>query len=156
MDSLEKSLPELAKLLEQRLALVGQLAESLAASQVALGHNNAEAIARGAAHQAELCRQWSLLEEQLRAQAARRNLAICSVPSDAAEADRSAQLQAEWVALATRIRYLARVHRSLLRYMQRSLSTWSRVVATSAPTYSPAPNLATPAPPQTGESLCQA
>jgi hypothetical protein len=40
----------------------GKLAESMELSSLALARNDAEAIARGAAHQAELCRQWSCLE----------------------------------------------------------------------------------------------
>jgi hypothetical protein len=60
------SLPELSLLIEQRLALVRNLAESLEASTPALVRNDVEAIARGAAHQAELCRQWSHLEDELR------------------------------------------------------------------------------------------
>ena len=142
MNDLDNSLPELAKLLEQRLAVVGTLAESLEASRLALGRNDAEAIARGAAHQAELCRQWSRLEEQLRAQAARRRiLPVGAAFTASPEAERSAQLEAEWEALSTRIRYLTRVHWSLLRHMQRSLAVWNRVVASCAPTYSPAPGM---------------
>jgi len=138
MNDLHNSLPEVAKLFEQRIAVVGTLAESLEASRQALGRNDAEAIARGAAHQAELCRQWSQLEEQLRAQAARRRARpASSVAADSAEAERSAQLAAEWEALSKRIRYLTRVHWSLLRHMQRSLAVWNRVVAGCAPTYSP-------------------
>jgi len=143
MNDLDNSLPELAKLLEQRLAVVGTLAESLEASRLALGRNDAEAIARGAAHQAELCRQWSRLEEQLRAQAARRRILLASsIPAGPSEAERSAQLEAEWATLSTRIRYLTRVHWSLLRHMQRSLAVWNRVVASCAPTYSPSTGLA--------------
>jgi len=143
MNDLDNSLPELAKLLEQRLAVVGTLAESLEASRLALGRNDAEAIARGAAHQAELCRQWSRLEEQLRSQAGRRRaLGAPSVPAGSAEAERSAQIEAEWEALSKRIRYLTRVHWSLLRHMQRSLAVWNRVAASCALTYSPPASMA--------------
>ena len=152
MNDLDNSLPEFAKLLEQRLAVVGTLAESLEASRAALGKNDAEAIARGAAHQAELCRQWSLLEEQLRDRTARRRIWPVGVPADSAEAERSVRLKAEWEALAARIRYLTRVHCSLLRHMQRSLAVWSRVVASRAPTYTPAAGLMAPPPhPRAGE-----
>jgi len=159
MNDLDNPLPELAKLLEQRLAVVGTLAESLEASRLALGQNDAEAIARGAAHQAELCRQWSSLEEQLRAQAARRRIQPVGAASTASpEAERSAQLQTEWEALATRIRYLTRVHWSLLRHMQRSLAVWNRVVASCAVTYTPAVSTfcgwtgEAPVPPQSAEA----
>lgn len=153
MNDLDNSLPELAKLLGQRLAVVGTLAESLEASRLALGRNDAEAIARGAAHQAELCRQWSHLEEQLRAQAARRRIQPAgAAPADSPGAERSAQLEADWQALATRIRYLTRVHWSLLRHMQRSLAVWSRVAASCAPTYAPMAGLTAPQPhPRAGE-----
>ena len=50
MDNLETSLPELSKLIEQRLALLRSLAESLEFSSLALVQNDAEAIARGAGH----------------------------------------------------------------------------------------------------------
>src|SRR6202022_4479182 len=73
MDNNETSLPEFSKLIEQRLALLRSLAESLEGSSLALVQNDAEAIARGAAHQAELCRQWSALEEELRREAGGRS-----------------------------------------------------------------------------------
>jgi hypothetical protein len=142
MTDLNNSLPELGQLLEQRLAVVGTLAESLEASRFALGSNDAEAIARGAAHQAELCRQWSQLENELRLQGARRRTAQAhSATAGSPEETRSAQLASEWVALSARIRYLARVHWSLLRHMQRSLAVWNHVAASCAPTYAPARGL---------------
>jgi hypothetical protein len=136
MNPAANPLPELATLLAQRLALVGTLAISLEESRLALVRNDAEAIARGAAHQAELCRQWGNLEKQLRAQAAR-------LPSPAAapsDTQRSAELEAEWQALRRRIAYLTRVHCSLLRHMQRSLGILQRVVESCAATYVPAPS----------------
>ncbi len=139
MNDLNNSLPGFGKLLEQRLAVVGTLVESMERSRWALGRNDAEAIARGAAHQAELCRQWGRLENQLRAQAAQcRAVTGHDTSGDYPEAARSAELAAEWKALEKRIRYLARVHWSLLRHMQRSLAVWSRVAATCEPTYTPA------------------
>jgi len=138
MDDLDNSLPNLGKLLEQRLAVVGSLAESLEASRLAFRRNDAEAIARGAAHQAELCRHWSQLEDRLRSQAARlRRLPADHAPAEPPDTARSARLAAEWAALSTRIQYLTRVHRSLLRHMQRSLAVWNHVMAEYAPTYSP-------------------
>ena len=147
MDTIETALPELGKLIEQRLALLRSLAESLEISSLALVQNDAEAIARGAAHQAELCRQWSALEEELRREAGR-NL---SPPSAGASGDplqpnspttgRSARLQAEWETLEARIRYLTRVHWSLLRHLERSLAVLNRVVDSCAPTYTPDPGL---------------
>lgn len=134
MNDLDNSIPQLGELLEERLRVVGTLAESLEESRVALGKNDAEAIARGAAHQAELCRQWSRLEERLRTEAARRT------PSGAAgspEAERSAELQDEWRALDARIRYLMRVHASLLRHLERSLAVVGRIAASCATTYAP-------------------
>ena len=53
-------------LIPTRLQVLRELAQSLETSQLALAHNDAEKIARGAAHQAELCRRWSVLETQLR------------------------------------------------------------------------------------------
>jgi len=97
MDDIGTSLPELSKLIEQRLALLRSLAESLEGSTLALVRNDAEAIARGAAHQAELCRQWSRLEDELRREAGRRS---APPPVDASgnspETEHSARLQAEW------------------------------------------------------------
>ncbi len=149
MDNIDTSLPELSKLIEQRLALLRRLAESLEFSSLALVKNDAEAIARGAAHQAELCRQWSALEEALRHEVGRHS----SPPSAGApaqtnslqpnfpETEQSARLQAEWETLAARIRYLTRVHWSLLRHLERSLAVLNRVVDSCAPTYTPDPGL---------------
>jgi hypothetical protein len=144
MDNIETGLPELGKLIEQRLALVRSLAESLEFSSLALVQNDAEAIARGAAHQAELCRQWSALEEELRREAGRRS----APPSPSAGASgnsyktgQSARLQAEWETLEARIRYLTRVHWSLLRHLERSLAVLNRVVDSCATTYTPDPGL---------------
>jgi hypothetical protein len=150
MDNVDTSLPDLAKLaklIEQRLALVGTLAESLESSTPALGRNDAEAIARGAAHQAELCRQWSCLEDQLRRAAPRRSSIGSAAGSSAAtsatspEAERLAKLEAEWDTLGARIRYLTRVHWSLLRHLERSLAVLNRVVESCACTYTPDPSL---------------
>jgi hypothetical protein len=147
MDKIETSLPELSKLIEQRLALLRSLAESLEFSSLALVQNDAEAIARGAAHQAELCRQWSALEEELRREAGRRSVPPSAVASDTSlqtnsfQTGQSARLQAEWEMLAARIRYLTRVHWSLLRHLERSLAVLNRVVDSCAPTYTPDPGL---------------
>ena len=145
MADIDTSLPELSALIEQRLVLLRSLAESLEVSQLALVRNDAEAIARGAAHQAELCRQWGLLEEQLR------KAQQPSTPRTENGYDRSlnreysARFEAEWDALGARIRYLTRVHWSLLRHMQRSLAVLSRVVESCAPTYAaPGPGSSRP------------
>ncbi len=142
MADLDTSLPELNRLVEQRLALVRSLAESLEVGTPALVRNDAEGIARGAAHQAELCRQWNRLEEELRREAGRRSASLSAGASvDSAKAEHSARLQAEWEALSTRIRYLTRVHWSLLRHLQRSLAVLNRVVDSCALTYTPDPRL---------------
>jgi len=133
-DELDNSVSELGTLLGQRLELVGTLASSLEASRLALGRNDAEAIARGAAHQAALCRQWSCLEDQLRAEAAWRRALPGASPAIGSQ---SAQLVQEWATLSARIRYLTRVHWSLLRHMQRSLGILQRMVDSCAPTYTP-------------------
>jgi len=143
---IDTSLSEFSKLIEQRLALVRSLAESLESSSLALVRNDAEAIARGAAHQAELCRQWSCLEDELRRRARRRSAptaagATGKSPDDSRETGHSAHLQTEWQALGVRIRYLTRVHWSLLRHLERSLAVMNRVVDSCAPTYAPSPNL---------------
>jgi len=145
MGDIDTSLPELSRLIEQRLTLLRSLSESLESSSLALARNDAEAIARGAAHQAELCRQWSRLEDELRREAGRR---LAPPPAGASgnspEAEHCARLQAEWEALGTRIRYLTRVHWSLLRHLQRSLAVLNRVVDSCAPTYTPDPGLFRP------------
>jgi len=143
----DNSLSEIARLLNERLAVVGLLAESLEESRLALVRKDAEAIARGAAHQAELCRQWSALEEQLRAEAARRREVRAAggwpgLAGEGAEAEQWARLKAEWDALQARIRYLTRVHWSLLRHMQRSLGILKRVIESCAVTYAPASGMA--------------
>ncbi len=145
MDAIDTSLPELSKLIERRLALLRSLAESLEFSSLALAQNDAEAIARGAAHQAELCRQWSRLEDELRREAGRRSVPpLAGASGSSPEGDHSARLQAEWETLGARIRYLTRVHWSLLRHMQRSLAVLNRVVDSCASTYTPAPGLLRP------------
>jgi hypothetical protein len=144
MENIETSLPALGKLIEQRLVLLRSLAKSLESSTQALAQNDAEAIARGAAHQAELCRQWSLLEGELRREAGRRLATPSpsnSTPGDSPEAVHFAQVQAEWQELEASLRYLTRVHWSLLRHLERSLSVLNRVVDSCAPTYTPDPGV---------------
>jgi len=146
MADIDTSLPELSALIEQRLALLRRLAESLEVSQLALVQNDAEAIARGAAHQAELCRQWGLLEEQLRRKAEHPSVPAAEDGHDSSfDGEHSARLEAEWNELGARIRYLARVHWSLLRHMQRSLAVLNRVVESCALTYTPDPGPYRPA-----------
>ncbi len=138
MDPATTSLPELSQLIEQRHGLLRRLVESLESSSLALVQNDAEAIARGAAHQAELCRQWSCFEDQLRRAAHRRSAQpSLGAPGKFPEDGRTARLQSEWEALGTRIRYLTRVHWSLLRHLQRSLAVMNRVVDSCALTYTP-------------------
>ena len=142
MNGIGTSLPELSKLIEQRLALLRSLAESLEGSTLALVRNDAEAIARGAAHQAELCRQWSRLEDELRREAGQRSAPPpMGASGTSPETAHSARLQAEWETLGARIRYLTRVHWSLLRHLQRSLAVLNRVVDSCAVTYTPNPGL---------------
>jgi len=144
MDDIDTSLPQLSQLIEQRLALLHRLAESMELSTLALAQNDAEAIARGAAHQAELCRQWSRLEEQLRSEAAHLLPPAADAVKNSPEAEHSARLQAEWETLGARIRYLARVHWSLLRHLERSLAVLNRLVYSCAPTYTADPGLLQP------------
>lgn len=125
--------PQLRELIETRLLLLRGLADSLEVSRSALLSNDAESIARGAAHQAELCRQWGELETQIR---------DCRPPSgntERREEERVKELEAEWRELNMRIRYLTRVHWSLLRHLNRSLAVLSRVVESCATTYAPGP-----------------
>ncbi|MGA2353198.1 MAG: flagellar export chaperone FlgN [Terriglobales bacterium] len=145
MNDLAIPLPELSQLVERRLALLRHLAESLESTMPALVRNDAEAIARGAAHQAELCRQWNQLECELRRRTKKRSKAkrtASMAPADSGDsldASHSAELQAEFDALATRVRYLTRVHWSLLRHLERSLAVLHRVVDSCATTYAPPP-----------------
>jgi hypothetical protein len=150
-DNDSNSLLELTVLLKQRLAVVGMLGESLEESRWALGRKDAEAIARGAAHQAELCRQWSRLEEQLRTKSVPAETRRVRGTSDPTQRENSAELAAQWESLSARLRYLMRVHWSLLRHMQRSLGVLNRMIDRCAPTYSapaaadrPQPNLTQP------------
>lgn len=131
--------PQLSDLAEMRLLLLRSLAESLEASQFALARNDAETIARGAARQAELCRHWSLLEEQLRRESEKRPASEPGQAVDNSPASHSKQVEREFAALSVRIRHLTRVHCSLLRHLQRSLAVLARVVESCAPTYTPGP-----------------
>jgi hypothetical protein len=144
MNDLSISLPELSELLAQRMALVRSLAESLEASTPALVRNDAQAIARGAAHQAELCRQWSELEAELRRRAARKSAKSPDASRDSPASNPTARLQTEWNALGARIRYITRVHWSLLRHLERSLAVLQRLVDSCAPTYAAPLNLLKP------------
>ncbi|MGB8014261.1 MAG: hypothetical protein WCF68_21810, partial [Terriglobales bacterium] len=75
-------------------------------------------------------------------QAGRRSrLAPESASGNFSKVEHSARLQAEWETLGARIRYLTRVHWSLLRHLQRSLAVLNRVVDSCAPTYTPDPSL---------------
>jgi hypothetical protein len=125
-------------LIATRLLLLRDLVQSLEVSQFALTRNDVEMITRGAARQAELCRQWSLLEGQLRRESEKHPLrstepAACLSPG----ALSSAQFEQEFAALNARIRHLTRVHCSLLRHLQRSLAIVAHVVESCAPTYAP-------------------
>jgi hypothetical protein len=125
-------------LIATRVVLLRDLAQSLEVSQFALARNDAEMIARGAARQAELCRQWSHLEDQLRRESEQRPLPSTKpVAYRSPEALSSAQFEREFAALSVRIRHLTRVHCSLLRHLQRSLAIVAHVVESCAPTYAP-------------------
>ena len=80
MTDLNNSLPELGQLLEQRLAVVGTLAESLEVEPLGAGAKRRGSDRAGAAHQAELCRQWSQLEDELRLQAGRAPVPRGAIP----------------------------------------------------------------------------
>jgi len=131
-------------LIANRILLLRDLVQSLEVSQFALASNDAEMIARGAARQAELCRQWSLLEDQLRhASEPQPRPAIqpaLTSPEKLSEALPSAQLEKEFDALTVRIRHLTRVHCSLLRHLQRSLAILVHVADSCAPTYTADPS----------------
>jgi hypothetical protein len=126
-------------LIATRVLLLRDLVQSLEVSQFALARNDAEMIARGAARQAELCRQWSLLEDQMRRDFGPIRSSIqpagFSSPKELSEASPSLHLEKEFDALTVRIRHLTRVHCSLLRHLQRSLAILVHVVDSCAPTY---------------------
>lgn len=171
MDASNPAPPGSIPLIRERLVLLSSLAESLQFSRLALAQNDVEAIGRGAAHQAELCRQWSCLEDRLRLNKGqfrpKKTQKQRGAPARIEDADDdndndndnnndgemvsrnfpdpgdSARLQAEWERLSARIRYLTRVHGSLLRHLQRSLDVLSRVVAGCANTYTPGAGLRT-------------
>jgi hypothetical protein len=181
MNATNSSLPALTKIIEERLAVVGALANSLEGSTDALVRNNAEAIARGASHQAELCQRWNSLEAELRRVMEQRlHLSLiatpltANLPTSPALADRrlpltlapnespdgtssdviamqnSARLQAEWETLAIRIRYLTRVHSSLLVHLRRGLGILERVIGSCETTYDPGRR------PESGQALLRA
>jgi hypothetical protein len=141
------------ELIKRRFAVVSFLEESLKLSSTALARNDAEAIARGAAHQAELCLQWGRLEDQLRQTQQQRTWPGTSA-SDSPEQN-AARLQAEWEVLGSRIRYLTRVHWSLLRHLERSLAVVNRVVNSCSVTYALDPCMRDSTVRQAGESPWQ-
>jgi len=134
---MDSHLPQLASLIETRLLLVRNLADSLDVSRSALLANDAEAIARGAAHQAELCRQWSRLEDQIRLERVRSPQPSPADTDSPAARQHLRRLEDEWAELSGRIRHLTRVHVSLLRHLNRSLSVLARIAESCEPTYSP-------------------
>ena len=135
---MDSHLPQLAALIETRLLLVRNLADSLDASRSALLSNDAEAIARGAAYQAELCRQWGRLEDQIRHEREQRSRGAGGQTADESpQVADMAKLEDEWAELSARIRHLTRVHLSLLRHLNRSLAVLARVAESCAPTYTP-------------------
>ena len=157
MDGADKSFAPLEELLEARFKIVSRLAESLQASTAAMGRNEAEMIARGAAHQAELCRQWSTLEDKLRRAS---GVAVPASPVSARESVKrihrqdlrtddlqtehrqtghrqTKDLHEEWRTLEGRIRDLVRVHAALLRHAERSLAIAARIFDGCNPTYAP-------------------
>ena len=140
MDIIDASLPEFSRLVERRVELLRDLADSLESSSLLLARNDAEGIAHGASHQAELCRQWSVLEEELRRRAGQRS-ALTDAPANFGETEHLARLQAEWETIGQRIRYLARVHWSLLRHLNRSLAVLNRIVGGCSSMYAPDPDL---------------
>ena len=146
MDEEVQSADCLRQLLEQRLSLVSNLAESLQASTEAIGRNEAEMISRGAEHQAELCRQWSALEEKLRHAARPSRPVLAPTNPDSGAAAPSERLRDDWEHLEGRVRCLVRMHASLLRHAERSMAIVARIVDAYAPTYSPtfAPTYAPP------------
>jgi hypothetical protein len=143
-------------LISTRLFLLRNLADSLEISQLALSANDAEKIARGAAHQAELCRQWSLLEDQLRRESDRGSLSLVDTPARPSQPlSPSTDHNREFEALTIRIRHLTRVHCSLLRHLQRSLAILAHRAEAHAPTYAPELNLLHIATqPQAGAQSC--
>ena len=136
-------LPQFDSPIQKRNSVMRELAACLEKSQNSLVRNDVEAIARGAAHQAELCRQWSGLETELRNRSFPRRAS--GPPQDPNEVSgagsRSAELQAEWEILRARIYHLARVHWSLLRHLERSLNVLRQVTESCALTYTPDPKL---------------
>ena len=142
-----------ADLISTRLQLLRDLARSLEVSQLALAGNDVEMIARGAVRQAELCRRWSQLEDQLQHNSEPRSVRRAEpIPQHPSEALPSAQIEQEFAALTVRIRHLTRVHCSLLRHLQRSLAILGHLVDCSAPTYTPELNLVRAEPrPQAGD-----
>lgn len=124
-------------LMAMRLSLLRDLVQSLEASRFALARNDSEVIARGAAHQAELCGRWSLLEDQLRREARQRSVQSSESNAPLPGALPLSQLEQEFSVLTARIRHLTRVHCSLLRHLHRSLAIAAHVVASCSPTYAP-------------------
>ncbi len=132
-------LPQFDSPIEERNSIMRELAACLEKTQSSLVRNDVEAIARGAAHQAELCRQWSGLESELRNRSFPRPASgSAQDPHEVSAAgSRSAELQAEWEILRARIYHLARVHWSLLRHLERSLNVLRQVAESCAVTYTP-------------------
>jgi hypothetical protein len=134
---------------ERRLALMRELAGTLEQAQAALLASDLQRIEEHTARQRELCDALRLLE----APATSPGKDVLHEPTgpDLPKASLPPELHERWSALSqelaqvqSRVGHLNRVHAALLRRAQRALAIVSRLLASSAVTYT-LPQPATPA-----------
>ena len=134
------------ELLERRVALMRELANSLEQVQTAVVHSDLRGIDGHTVRQQELCESLRQLEREalgfrtpVEDQSRKLNL-WAQLPGDAV----SSQVRERWQTLAQeltqvemRVSQLNRVYGALLRRAQRTLQIFMRVLASSANTYTP-------------------
>jgi hypothetical protein len=127
--------PQFLALLEQRLALMRELANSLREAQLALGCADIGTFESRTSEQINLCRQLRDVEQKLQAA---HDHCSCLVPiiSDTSSHHRTGVIGEETRKVQDRLRALNRVHAALLRRSAHSLQILSNLLDTAAVAYS--------------------
>jgi hypothetical protein len=113
---------------EQRLKLLGQLAQSLEEAQRAIVRSDLPGLKQETLIQAQLCAEWRRLEA-----------ADCAPAADASDQARTSYLQIEKQTrqIERRVRHLVRVHAALLRGARQSLGVMANLLLRADGTYEP-------------------
>jgi septal ring factor EnvC (AmiA/AmiB activator) len=138
---MEQELSSINQLLERRINLLRELADSLQRAQSALVHSNRRQLTVETERQQGLC-------TELRRQAPELSSEIASITSAASEGShvmgavhfaraRQRELSAELAAVEAQVGQLNRTYGAFLRRARRTIDIFCRVLANSAATYVP-------------------